>query len=413
MATQPVLVSPRLPGRAVFPSIDAVVARERSDRPAVVPAPGRRSPRRRSALSSRFPGDVLYAVKCNPEPRVLRALWAGGVRHFDCASLAEVALVRELLPHGRGPFHAPGQGAPGDPRRFRRLRRHRFRVRQRRRAGEDPAGDGAGRAGRRPAGLGPVRAAGVGAGRRATTCPASSAHRSTRPPSCCGRRGRTPRGSGSASMSARSASIRPPMRGRWRWPPKRSRCAGSRSTSSMSAAASRSAIPISCRRRSATISPRSRRRRGASGDSVRLWAEPGRALVAGGSSVVVQVQLRRGDALYVNDGVYGSLSDAGALGLPLSGAPHPPRRTRRRRQRGCASSRCSGRPATAPTGCADRSSCPRTSTRATGSSSASSAPTAPACAPASTASTRCRPVEVADPPMLATPGYEPVHPDFA
>ena len=35
-----------------------------------------------------------------------------------------------------------------------------------------------------------------------------------------------------------------------------------------------------------------------------LWAEPGRALVAGGGSVVVQVQHRRGDALYVNDGVY-------------------------------------------------------------------------------------------------------------
>jgi len=30
---------------------------------------------------------------------------------------------------------------------------------------------------------------------------------------------------------------------------------------------------------------------------------------------VVQVQLRRGDTLYVNDGVYGSLSDAGALGF--------------------------------------------------------------------------------------------------
>ena len=50
-------------------------------------------------------------------------------------------------------------------------------------------------------------------------------------------------------------------------------------------------------------------------DNVQLWAEPGRALVAGGGSVVVQVQLRRGDALYVNDGVYGSLSDAGALGF--------------------------------------------------------------------------------------------------
>jgi ornithine decarboxylase len=48
---------------------------------------------------------------------------------------------------------------------------------------------------------------------------------------------------------------------------------------------------------------------------VRLWAEPGRALVAGGGSVVVQVELRRGDTLYVNDGVYGNLSDAGALGF--------------------------------------------------------------------------------------------------
>jgi len=44
-----------------------------------------------------FPGDVLYAVKCNPEPAVLRAVWAGGVRHFDCASPAEVALVRSMF----------------------------------------------------------------------------------------------------------------------------------------------------------------------------------------------------------------------------------------------------------------------------------------------------------------------------
>jgi ornithine decarboxylase len=50
-------------------------------------------------------------------------------------------------------------------------------------------------------------------------------------------------------------------------------------------------------------------------DPVRRWGEPGRALVAPGSSVVVQVELRRGDALYVNDGVYGSLSDAGRPGF--------------------------------------------------------------------------------------------------
>ncbi len=63
------------------------------------------------------------------------------------------------------------------------------------------------------------------------------------------------------------------------------------------------------------------------GEGMQLWAEPGRALVAGGGSVVVQVQLRRGDALYVNDGVYGSLSDAGHPGfrfparrVPVDGA---------------------------------------------------------------------------------------------
>ena len=63
------------------------------------------------------------------------------------------------------------------------------------------------------------------------------------------------------------------------------------------------------------------------GSGVRLWAEPGRAIVAGGGSVVVQVELRRGNALYVNDGVYGSLSDAGGPGfrfparrIPVDGA---------------------------------------------------------------------------------------------
>jgi ornithine decarboxylase len=47
----------------------------------------------------------------------------------------------------------------------------------------------------------------------------------------------------------------------------------------------------------------------------RLWAEPGRALVAAGGSVLVQVLARRGDRLFINDGVYGSLADAGALGF--------------------------------------------------------------------------------------------------
>src|SRR5438067_12673516 len=105
----------RAANRSVLPTIDAVVARERPAeplvclRPAVIAAASRR-------FVAAFPGDVLYAVKCNPEPRVLRAVWAGGVRHFDCASLPEIALVRKVLPEaelhfihsvkGRAAIHA-------------------------------------------------------------------------------------------------------------------------------------------------------------------------------------------------------------------------------------------------------------------------------------------------------------------
>ncbi len=46
----------------------------------------------------RFPGRTLYAVKANPCPDLLRALWAEGVTHFDVASIGEVRLVRAILP---------------------------------------------------------------------------------------------------------------------------------------------------------------------------------------------------------------------------------------------------------------------------------------------------------------------------
>jgi ornithine decarboxylase len=45
-----------------------------------------------------------------------------------------------------------------------------------------------------------------------------------------------------------------------------------------------------------------------------IMCEPGRALVATGMSVVAQVQLRRGNTLYLNDGVYGTLGGS-RLGL--------------------------------------------------------------------------------------------------
>ena len=48
--------------------------------------------------------------------------------------------------------------------------------------------------------------------------------------------------------------------------------------------------------------------------SAELWAEPGRALCAEYSSVVVRVEKRRGTELYINDGAYGALFDAAHLG---------------------------------------------------------------------------------------------------
>jgi ornithine decarboxylase len=46
-------------------------------------------------------------------------------------------------------------------------------------------------------------------------------------------------------------------------------------------------------------------------DHIPLLAEPGRALVAESGSLVVRVELRKGDTLYINDGTYGGLFDAG------------------------------------------------------------------------------------------------------
>ena len=45
-----------------------------------------------------FPGHVLYAVKANPHPSVLKILWDEGVRRFDVASLREIDLLKGLLP---------------------------------------------------------------------------------------------------------------------------------------------------------------------------------------------------------------------------------------------------------------------------------------------------------------------------
>ena len=52
-------------------------------------------------------------------------------------------------------------------------------------------------------------------------------------------------------------------------------------------------------------------------ETTELWCEPGRALVAEGSSLLTRVELRKGDALYLNDGSYGALFDAAHTKWPF------------------------------------------------------------------------------------------------
>ena len=55
----------------------------------------------------KFPGKSLYAVKANPSSDLLRVLWDAGVTHYDVASIAEVRLVRATLPEATLCFMHP------------------------------------------------------------------------------------------------------------------------------------------------------------------------------------------------------------------------------------------------------------------------------------------------------------------
>lgn len=54
-----------------------------------------------------FPGRVLYAVKANDDPAVVRLMHRSGVNDFDCASLPEIALVSENCPGATCYFMVP------------------------------------------------------------------------------------------------------------------------------------------------------------------------------------------------------------------------------------------------------------------------------------------------------------------
>ena len=293
----------------ILPAVDDLVAVERPEepmhclRPAAITAAA-------AAFVQSFPGLTLYAVKCNPEPAVLRALWQGGVRAFDCASLKEVALVRSMFPQASIHFMHPVKARSAIAAAWRQHGVRDFvidsadelqKVRQETGDGGDlglivrlglPKGDAA------------IDLSGkFGAG----PDEAASLLRAARP---CARR---------LGLSFHVGSqCQDPLA--WR--------RAMRLASAVVAAAGVAidivdvggGFPASYPDDAATPTGAIFAEVEAGFEAMglpraALWAEPGRALVADGTSVVVQVQLRRGLALHVNDGVYGSLSDAGVLGF--------------------------------------------------------------------------------------------------
>lgn len=303
---------------APLPSVDTVIADLRPAepllclRPATIAGAARR-------FTRCFPGDVLYAVKCNPEPRVLAALGAGGVRHFDCASIAEIRVVRKLLPGAEVHFMHPVKARPAISEAF-----HRWGV-------TDFVLDSADELAKILQETVPVGLVGdppslglfvrLALPKGAAVCDLSGKFGA--PPGEVARLLRLARPHAARlgiSFHVGSQCLDP--------------AAYARAMALCGEAIAAAEVPvdivdvgggfpvaypdvvppplgayIDAIAAGAAALPR----------GIRLWAEPGRALVAGGGSVIVQVQLRRGSTLFVNDGVYGNLSDAGALGFRFPG----------------------------------------------------------------------------------------------
>jgi ornithine decarboxylase len=47
-------------------------------------------------FKNKFPGDVLYAVKTNPNPLVLKTIFESGIDNFDVASINEIKIIKNI-----------------------------------------------------------------------------------------------------------------------------------------------------------------------------------------------------------------------------------------------------------------------------------------------------------------------------
>lgn len=277
-------------------------------RPGVLSATARRFV---DAFAAAVAGDVLYAVKCNPEPTVLRALWDGGVRHFDVASLGEVRLVRQMFPDAVLHYMHPVKGRQAIRAAYAQYGVRDFVLDSREELDKIvEETDGA-------ADLGLVVRLALPKGNAvydlsgkfgAATAEAVELLRAVRR--------LAPRVG--VSFHVGSQMLDPAAYER------ALELAGriiAESGVSVDVVDVGGGFPVSYP--GVTPPPlddfMAAIARGIAAlglpPGAAVWCEPGRALVAAGVSLVVQVMKRRGDVLYINDGVYGSLSDAGVPGF--------------------------------------------------------------------------------------------------
>lgn len=269
-----------------------------------------------------FPGDVLYAVKCNDNPLVLQAIHDGGVRHFDTASVSEVALIHDLFTEQTSHYMHPVKSRTSIGEAYRRYGVRSFAVDHaselkkliaetggdnltvlvrlataRNQAVFDLGGKFGASVKQSATLLRDARDAGCRVGLTfhvGSQCLSPDAYRRA-----IEMAGRTIRLAGvtldmldvGGGFPAAYVGVQPPE---------------IESFFAVIAEAARAIdLPEDCR----------------------LQCEPGRGIVADGGSVVARVDLRRGNALYLNDGIYGGLSD-----LTLDGFVMPMRVIRQGRE---------------------------------------------------------------------------------
>lgn len=310
---------PRLPGskpglppqaKPCLPTVAQVVLAKRPEtplhclRPGVIVAEA-------GHFARAFPGRVLYAVKCNPEPAVLAAVARGGVGAFDAASVAEVRLVRRVAPTASIHFMHPVK-----PRSAIREAWERHGVR-------DFSLDSA-------AELSKILAETGGGGPALGLMVRLALPKGGAMWDLSGKFGAEPPEAARLLRLARGAAGRVGVCFHVG-----SQCldpgAFERALALAGAVIDTAGVPVDVvdvgggfpvaypdvvpPPLEAFMAAIARGVTASGLSEAELWCEPGRALVAPGASLVVQVLGRRGGALFVNDGIYGSLSDAGPPGF--------------------------------------------------------------------------------------------------